>query len=336
MAGGRGRGSTVAVFVAAATIAGLPDAASAESGLLNVHVEGGVAGVLSGSLSRYMTTGDRAIGGIGLVGIDYAFAPPFALEALVGFGGFAKGFSAPESGATYEGVAVGARLRFFDDTRGFLNDRTGHAHGNLWLSAHVGYVRFDGNQLELDAAFGYELSLFRPVSLGPFLRVMVAPGGSDPTVDTLILGGLSISIQAIGPARERDRDGDGLTDGEERDWGTEPTRRDTDRDGLPDGLEVDTGTDPAEGDSDGDGLPDGVEDANRDGLLDPGETDPRRRDTDGGGADDLLEQLELHTDPRNPEDDDRDGDGLGDAADLCPDTPPDTPVDEQGCPRALP
>ena len=48
MAGGRGRGSTVAAFVAAATIAGLPDAASAESGLLNVHVEGGVAGVLPG------------------------------------------------------------------------------------------------------------------------------------------------------------------------------------------------------------------------------------------------------------------------------------------------
>lgn len=336
MAGGRGRVPRLATIVAAASIASLPDVASAESGLLNVHVEGGVAGVLSGSLSRYMTTGDRAIGGIALVGLDYAFAPPFALEALVGIGAFAKGFTTPESRATFEGVALGARLRFFDDTSGFLDDRTGHAHGNLWLSAHVGYVHFDGNQVELDVALGYELSLVRPVSAGPFLRVMVAPGGTDATVDTLILGGLSVSIQAIGPARERDRDGDGLTDGEERDWGTDPTRRDTDRDGLPDGLEVDTGTDPAEGDSDGDRLPDGLEDANHDGVLDPTETDPRRRDTDGGGADDLLEQVELHTDPRNPEDDDRDGDGLGDSADLCPDTPPDTVVDEHGCPRAGP
>ena len=49
---------------------------------------------------------------------------------------------------------------------------------------------------------------------------------------------------------------------------------DTDGDGLPDGLENITCTDPNNPDSDGDGLLDGEEDANHNGIVDPGETDP--------------------------------------------------------------
>lgn len=39
-------------------------------------------------------------------------------------------------------------------------------------------------------------------------------------------------------------------------------------------------------DSDGDWIPDSVEDANGNGIVDPGETDPNEKDTDGDGRDD--------------------------------------------------
>ncbi|MGI9608775.1 MAG: hypothetical protein ACR2NL_00630, partial [Acidimicrobiia bacterium] len=57
-----------------------------------------------------------------------------------------------------------------------------------------------------------------------------------------------------------DTDGDGLTDGEEADLGTNPALADTDGDGLDDGDEVNThGTDPLLADMDGDGIDDGDE-----------------------------------------------------------------------------
>jgi MYXO-CTERM domain-containing protein len=65
-------------------------------------------------------------------------------------------------------------------------------------------------------------------------------------------------------------------------------------------------------DSDQDGLPDAVEDANGDGVLDPGETDPFQADTDGGGTGDGSE-VGAGSNPRDPLDDpdgDPDGDGL--------------------------
>jgi hypothetical protein len=50
---------------------------------------------------------------------------------------------------------------------------------------------------------------------------------------------------------------------------------DSDGDGIPDIIEIRTGTNPWLADTDSDGVPDGVEDANRDGIVDPGESDPR-------------------------------------------------------------
>ncbi len=72
---------------------------------------------------------------------------------------------------------------------------------------------------------------------------------------------------------------------------------DTDRDLIPDAVEdanqngvVDPGeTDPRRADTDGDGIADGLEDRNRNGRRDPGETSPRRADTDGDGLPDGLE-----------------------------------------------
>jgi protocatechuate 3,4-dioxygenase beta subunit len=56
-----------------------------------------------------------------------------------------------------------------------------------------------------------------------------------------------------------DSDGDGLTNLEEYQWGSDPDSDDSDSDGLTDGNEVANGTNPSQTDSDGDGLDDNFE-----------------------------------------------------------------------------
>lgn len=141
---------------------------------------------------------------------------------------------------------------------------------------------------------------------------------------------------------DRDDDGDGLTNDEERALGTDPRNPDTDGDGLKDGDEVKMHkTDPKNPDSDGDGLKDGVEvsesgtnptkaDTDGDGLKDgdewqpatPGtidplkpiyKTDPKNPDTDGDGLNDGEEVNTHHTNPLNR---DTDGDGLSDGEEV--------------------
>ncbi len=143
------------------------------------------------------------------------------------------------------------------------------------------------------------------------------------------------------PARW-DTDEDGLSDGAEKQAGTNPIDNDTDDDHLKDGFENSIGTLPTDPDSDDDGICDGDEydylsnvrgldpnvtdsdgdgtkdildsDSDNDGLLDGDElqtyfTDPLNADTDQDGASDKLEMFNLGTDPLNP---DTDGDGLVD------------------------
>jgi thiol-disulfide isomerase/thioredoxin len=89
-----------------------------------------------------------------------------------------------------------------------------------------------------------------------------------------------------------DSDGDGLSNAEEADLGTDPDAADSDADGLDDGDEVAQGTNPLEADSDGDGLTDGEEVT--------GGTDPNSQDTDEDGYLDGWEVAE-GTDPTNAE-----------------------------------
>ena len=89
-----------------------------------------------------------------------------------------------------------------------------------------------------------------------------------------------------------DSDGDGLSNSEEADLGTDPDAADSDGDGLDDGAEVDVGTDPLAVDTDGDGLDDGAE------VEDLG-TDPLAVDTDGDGYPDGAE-VDAGSDPADP------------------------------------
>lgn len=150
-----------------------------------------------------------------------------------------------------------------------------------------------------------------------------------------------------------DSDGDGLSDEDERLFGTDPYNPDTDGDGIidsndPDGqFGVDSdgdgitdadegffGTDPYNNDSDGDGLvdsededtfsPEGREDRDNDGLPDSWEegigTSPDSADTDGDGLSDFDEVYNFGTDPLNP---DSNGDGVNDSNDPSSQTDSD-------------
>jgi outer membrane protein OmpA-like peptidoglycan-associated protein len=111
----------------------------------------------------------------------------------------------------------------------------------------------------------------------------------------------------LGSSDDDDDDNDGLTNAEERRYGTDPENPDTDGDGLSDGDEVKRyHTNPLKVDTDGDGLSDGDE-------VFKYHTDPTKFDTDGDGLSDGDEVLKYHTDPLKV---DTDGDGLSDGDEV--------------------
>ena len=92
-----------------------------------------------------------------------------------------------------------------------------------------------------------------------------------------------------------DSDGDGLSDEQEIEYGTDPEKSDTDFDGLSDADEIfEFATDPISLDSDEDLLSDGEE------VMERG-TDPHNQDTDGDGITDMIEVL-FDLDPTVPSD----------------------------------
>lgn len=101
-----------------------------------------------------------------------------------------------------------------------------------------------------------------------------------------------------------DDDDDGLNDGLETSYGTDPLDPDTDDDGLNDLEEINLGTDPLDSDTDNDGLSDFDE-------VDLG-TNPFVSDTDHDGLTD-FEEVGLGTDPL---DSDTDGDGYSDGDEI--------------------
>lgn len=165
-------------------------------------------------------------------------------------------------------------------------------------------------------------------------------------VSLLLVGGVTLqygcsSSEETTQEQPVDTDGDGLTDAEEAELGTDPNSADTDGDGLTDGDEVNEyETDPLSADTDGDGLNDGEEvnshntdpnnpDTDGDGLNDGEEvneyrTDPNAADSDGDGLNDYDEVMEHNTDPNNA---DSDGDGFTDSQEIEMDTDPNDAQD---------
>lgn len=116
-----------------------------------------------------------------------------------------------------------------------------------------------------------------------------------------------IGLTVIGEGGSWDPDGDGLTNDEEKQLGTDRKKADTDGDGLMDGAEVKThNTNPLAGDSDGDTLGDAAE-------IQTHRTDPNKADTDG---DTLADGEEVNTTKTDPLKADTDGDGLSDAEEV--------------------
>ncbi|MBX7099338.1 MAG: OmpA family protein [Myxococcaceae bacterium] len=342
------------VALSVALLAALP--AAAESGKLNFDLDVGLGAPFTGP---YGTTfrGEAGAQAYGLdvrAALDYQVLPPLALELQTGLDltmlpplisrvndrtyvySFVPGFA----------LGLGPRFRFRDDQTGY-GDEKGSLDGNFWASAHVGIHVFDGAQFGLDAAMGYQYSLRRPFSIGPFARAELL-FESQPLHGTTfrLVVGATMSWELLAQdVPVVDTDGDGLSDADEANkYGTDPTNPDTDGDGLSDGLEVHTATNPIKRDTDGDGLEDQVEDANQNGSLDKGETDPRQYDTDKDGIKDGAKkplQLGPAPAPKAPEatptpkpvepPPDADGDGVSDGDDKCPDTAAKLTVDEKGC-----
>ena len=158
--------------------------------------------------------------------------------------------------------------------------------------------------------------------------------GTDPldtdTDDGGVDDGTEVNTDGTDPldgsddlAGSKDRDGDGLSDDEERALGTDINNPDSDGDGLSDGVEVNsTGTDPLDSDSDDDGLGDGTE-VNETG------TDPLDSDSDDDGLDDGTEVNRVQTDPNDADSDD---DGLKDGTEVneTATNPLDSDTDDDG------
>lgn len=137
-----------------------------------------------------------------------------------------------------------------------------------------------------------------------------------------------------------DSDGDGLTDAQEAQLGTDPANPDTDGDGVADSVEIVSETDPLTPDvaapeapvAEAPVAPDPGVDSDGDNLTDAAEleigTDPSNPDSDGDGISDFDE---VGFDPAtatgtNPALWDTDGDGVSDAAEIAAGTNPLDPA----------
>ncbi|MCC6943922.1 MAG: hypothetical protein IT335_05055 [Thermomicrobiales bacterium] len=205
----------------------------------------------------------------------------------------------------------------------------------------VALLMIASGEVEVTGPDGADLGTLGPGSIaevegGATLEADASHGATVVAVrigeDLSGLGGRAAGSEPSGGAIQIDRtdsDGDGLTDADEKIYGSDPQNPDTDEDTLSDGDEVHIyGSSPTSMDSDGDGLPDYNEvmqwftdpanpDTDGDGLNDHDElgynTDPLNADSDGDGLSDGDELLVYGTDPLDPDTDD---DGVLDGAEI--------------------
>lgn len=120
--------------------------------------------------------------------------------------------------------------------------------------------------------------LFEQTVINPALATATPTATSTPTDTPTATVDVAATVTEVW--LDGDDDGDGLTNREEFQLGTDPNNPDSDGDGLSDGAEVKQWrTDPNNADSDGDGVLDGVE-------VESGCMSPNNPDTDGDGIND--------------------------------------------------
>ncbi|GAA4749809.1 hypothetical protein GCM10023350_38680 [Nocardioides endophyticus] len=165
-----------------------------------------------------------------------------------------------------------------------------------------------GSATVLHVALGLAGSSLLDVDLLPLSAAATAPAGG---VDC---------ARSAGGGSAADPDGDGLTNAQETQYGTDPGNADTDGDGYGDGYEVVNGSDPLDSASPGAGAP--GTDTDGDGVSDADElrggTNPVNPDTDG----DLLSDGGEGIRGTNPLVADTDGDGLQDGQEVLARTNP--------------
>nr|MCU0702198.1 hypothetical protein [Myxococcaceae bacterium] len=179
--------------------------AHAEKALVNIHLDvGGGTGIdravpLTGATLKVDTTFFKALGPV---------APQIELFGKSTFNNF-LGYL--DQGAAF-GAGLGARLRLFNDEKGYLfNPGTKH-RGNLWGSwyfdAHVLYAAARTASdlgFGFDVGTGYEFSLVEALHLGPVVTFrLMGP-------HQVLMAGLSITIGAPDTIpEEADFDDDGI------------------------------------------------------------------------------------------------------------------------------
>ena len=192
---------------------------------------------------------------------------------------------------------------------------------------------YDDTRVYFPIGFGFETYLTDNLALNG--RATMRMTGTDYFDDLEIDGSSNDAFLTFGVGlsyyvfTSNDADGEGLTDSEEMNLGTDPHNPDTDGDGLNDYEEVRVyASDPMKADTDGDNLLDYDEvrehgtsvvkpDTDSDGLHDGAEiarnTDPMKPDTDGDG---LIDGDEVHDYKTEPVAVDTDEDGLSDGEEI--------------------
>ncbi|MCP4848085.1 MAG: hypothetical protein GY899_09095, partial [Verrucomicrobiaceae bacterium] len=187
-----------------------------------------------------------------------------------------------------------------------------------------GYYPFDNLFCERGGGDWADVSISGPGIPGRVALGDVAAG--SPTIYTIKLNDVDSdgdllpdwwenefadNLTSLSGLDDSDFDEDSLTDLEEYENGTDPSKTDTDGDGLDDAVETntgtfasasDTGTDPNNSDTDGDGISDSVESNSGvfAGAADTG-TNPHAKDTDADGFSDGTE-VNAGTNPVNAND----------------------------------
>jgi outer membrane protein OmpA-like peptidoglycan-associated protein len=249
-------GALLATAAAAWLAAGT---AHAETGTINLHFEGGAATFLTEPQTGYFGFGGSAAGAL-----EWSILDLLGVEVEYLFGGFAEGtgaFARPDG--LVHLIGVGVRLRPLNDTSGFalhVGDHPdwhqGDLHGDLWLSAHVGYVRTgDLDRFGFDAGLGYEMSLVDGFSFGPYVRYLQIVQPDDEPLDPADAKALAFGLAGTFclttcsvHVEPPDSDGDGIHDGLDRC---------PDKAEDPDGFEDDDGC--PDLDNDGDTIPDAAD-----------------------------------------------------------------------------